>query len=264
MTAHCAGVLIKLGAWPPVSATGEKTGNSQRATHHIRDVRLINKIFTLLDLGGEEAVRFGGLECGGEESLEHFKDTLGWALERDAYVIDWETYTCIFPGRILGTDTDFWKLEHDAQWAFCKRMKESSPSSSGAPVVVELCAKPSMEEIEDRLCHALQPKPKSKEDARRDALFTTTNDWIKKQRPTSYEGLVYVHKPSGWSDVDISRAERFQAFYDRIIDLKWTVKPHKTDKKPVYISPENENKKEKRKEYRRMVDVIRYLNAHGS
>ena len=45
--------------------------------------------------------------------------------------------------------------------------------------------------------------------------------------------------------------------------MKWTVKPHKTDKKPVFTSPKNKNKKEKRKEYCRMDDVIKYLDRHG-
>ena len=76
---------------------------------------------------------------------------------------------------------------------------------------------------------------------------------------------MYFHEPSGWTCQIIKRAENFQAFYDQIIDLKWTVKPHETDKKPVYIPPENKNKNKrgKKKEYRHMAHVIKYLARHG-
>ena len=250
-----------------MSATGEKaTGNTRRVTHTINDVRLINEIFTSLDRGGKKAEKkLGGRRCGGEESLMHFKNTLGWVLERDAYVIDWETYTCIFPARMTGTSTQFTKKERDAQRTFYKRMKESSSSSSGKPVIVKLCAKPPPEIIEKRLRHVLQPKPKSSEDARRDALFAN-GGWIKKMATGNSKTNMnmYFHEPSGWTCQYIKRAENFQAFYDQIIDLKWTVKPHETEKKPVYIPPENKNKNKRgKKKSLHMAHVTQYLARHG-
>ena len=88
--------------------------------------------------------------CGGKKSLRHFKKHLGWALERDAYLNSWNTFECIFPGRMTGTATPFDQNQINVQQTYA----ETFLLEGRKPL---LCNKPSDMEIHDTLKHIIDP-----------------------------------------------------------------------------------------------------------
>jgi len=227
--------IVDIGAWNSASQTREKTKNALRITHDIRDIANLEALLQKIKNGGPDAARLGGHEDGGEKSLQLYKETVGALWERDGIVMDWDTYSPIYPARLTGTFTKFSEGTKNAQLVFFNKHRKSPPP---------LCAKLADADIYHRLRFVLSPPP-PKPPTRSEALLAK-GGWTKRTMARSdtsmgKQGIQEYAHVSGWCG-HLQRAEVFQSNVEKLVAAGCLVEKHK-DGKPVYMTAKNPKKK---------------------
>ena len=122
--------LGSLGLVRPAHRTCEKTGNDERTKLNRCNVRDVNVVIQKVREGGNDAVSFGGLDEGGEASIQHWLKWIAPVFERQGYVIDHKRYRAIVPSGMIGSTTDWTEEEIRDQELFvvhCKTFENNMP-----------------------------------------------------------------------------------------------------------------------------------------
>jgi hypothetical protein len=122
--------LRSLGLVRPAHRTCEKTGNDERTKLNRCNVRDVNVVIQKVREGGNDAVSFGGLDEGGEASIQHWLKWIAPVFERQGYVIDHKRYRAIVPSGMIGSTTDWTEEEIRDQELFvvhCKTFENNMP-----------------------------------------------------------------------------------------------------------------------------------------
>jgi len=195
-----------LGLPFPPRRTCDKTGNADRVKHPMYDVNAANVIIGIVRKGGRNAEQYGGLDCGGEDSVKHFMKMYGAMYEEYGYIIDARQGLCIFPGGTI--DRDLTPEVRDAQQKY-----HSGCVKNGEFTLPELIDRPADAHLRVHLAELLEEKLEVR------ALIVKLQGWSRElRRPaSSNKARTYFI----YTDPDTGTIKKMTGKWDEAI--KWII-----------------------------------------